>query len=64
MHLIEIPRSTPHSGWPLSTEKHAAVRQHLTAQFGELTAFTRSPAQGTATGRGKIVHNDSSYSIS
>jgi hypothetical protein len=30
----------------------------LTKQFGGLTAFTRSPPQGTTTDGGKTVHDD------
>jgi hypothetical protein len=46
------------SGRPFAPEKYAAVRQHLTERFGGLTAFTRSPAQGTTTGGGKTVHDE------
>ena len=59
MHLVEIllPLSD-NSGQPFGAEKYAAIRQHLTERFGGLTAFTRSPAQGTTTGGGKTVHDD------
>jgi hypothetical protein len=38
--------------------KYAAIRHHLTERFGGLTAFTRSPAQGTTTDGGQTVHDD------
>jgi hypothetical protein len=59
MHLIEILLPlTDNSGRPFDAAKYAAIRRHLTARFGGLTAFTRSPAQGTTTDSGKIVHDD------
>jgi hypothetical protein len=59
MHLIEILLPlNDNSGRPFAPEKYAAVRQHLTERFGGLTAFTRSPAQGTKTGGGKMVHHE------
>jgi hypothetical protein len=59
MHLIEILLPlNDNSGRPFAAEKYAAVRQHLTERFGGLTAFTRSPAQGTTKGRGKTVHDE------
>ena len=45
-------------GRPLGTEKFAAVREQLTARFGGLTAFSRSPAQGTTSEGGKTVHDE------
>jgi hypothetical protein len=59
MHLIEIflPLND-NSGRPFDTDKYAAIRQHLTERFGGLTAFTRSPAQGTTTEGGETVHDD------
>ena len=39
-------------------KKYAEVRQHLTERFGGLTAFARSPAQGTTTEGGKPVHDE------
>jgi hypothetical protein len=50
MHLVEI--LLPHhdnSGHSFEAEKYAEIRQHLTERFGGLTAFNRSPAQGTTT---------------
>ena len=59
MHLIEILLPlNDNSGRPFSAEKYAAVRRHLTERFGGLTAFTRSPAQGTTMGGGKTVHDE------
>jgi hypothetical protein len=59
MHLVEILLPlNDNSGRPFGAEKYAAIRQHLTERFGGLTAFTRSPAQGTTTGGGKTVHDD------
>ena len=55
MHLVEILLPlNDNSGRPFAPEKYAAVRQHLTERFGGL----RSPAQGTATGGGKTVHDE------
>ena len=59
MHLVEILLPlNDNSGRPFAAEKYAAVRQHLTERFGGLTAFTRSPAQGTTPGGGKTVHDE------
>ena len=59
MHLVELLLPlNDNSGRPFAAEKYAAIRQHLTERFGGLTAFTRSPAQGTTTGGGKTVHDD------
>jgi hypothetical protein len=59
MHLIEILLPLKdNSGRPFDPEKYAAIRRHLTERFGGMTAFTRSPAQGTTTDSGKTVHDD------
>lgn len=59
MHLIEILLPlNDNNGRPFAVAKYAAIRQHLTERFGGLTAFTRSPAQGTTTDGGKTVHDD------
>jgi cytochrome c556 len=59
MHLIEILLPlTDNSGRPFDAAKYAAIRQQLTERFGGLTAFTRSPAEGTTTDAGKTVHDD------
>jgi hypothetical protein len=59
MHLVEILLPlNDNSGRPFAPEKYAAVQQHLTERFGGMTAFTRSPAQGTTTGGGKTVHDE------
>ena len=59
MHLVEILLPLhDNSGQSFEAEKYAEVRQHLTERFGGLTAFTRSPAQGTTTETGKPVHDE------
>lgn len=59
MHLIEILLPlNDNDGRPFDAARYAAIRQHLIERFGGLTAFTRSPAQGTATDGGKTVHDD------
>jgi hypothetical protein len=59
MHLVEILLPlNDNSGRPFRIEKYAAVREHLTERFGGLTAFSRSPAQGTTSDGGKTVHDE------
>ena len=59
MHLVEILLPLrDNSGRPFAAEKYAEVRQILTERFGGLTAFPRSPAQGTTTGGGETVHDE------
>jgi hypothetical protein len=59
MHLIEILLPLNHNnGRPFDAAKYAAIRKHLIDRFGGLTAFTRSPAQGTTTDGDKTVHDD------
>jgi hypothetical protein len=59
MHLIEILLPlNDNNGDPFEPGKYAAIRKELTERFGGLTAFTRSPAQGTTTDGGKTVHDD------
>jgi hypothetical protein len=59
MHLVEILLPlNDNGGRPFGAEKYAAVREHLIARFGGVTAFTRSPAQGTTTDRGKTIHDE------
>jgi hypothetical protein len=59
MHLIEILLPlNDNSGRPFGREQYAAIRQQLTERFGGLTAFTRSPAQGSTTENGETVHDD------
>jgi hypothetical protein len=59
MHLVEILLPLyDNSGQSFEAEKYAEVRQQLTERFGGLTAFTRSPAQGTTTESGKPVHDE------
>ena len=59
MHLVEIflPLND-NGGRPFGTEKYVEVREHLTERFGGLTAFNRSPAQGTTSDHGKKVHDE------
>ena len=58
MHLVKIflPLND-NNGRPFDAEKYVAVREHLTERFGGLTAFSRSPAQGTTSDGGKTVHD-------
>ena len=59
MHLVEIFLPLiDNGGRPFGTEKYAEVREHLTERFGGLTAFSRSPAQGTTSDHGKKVHDE------
>jgi hypothetical protein len=59
MHLVEILLPLhDNGGHSFEAEKYAEVRQHLTERFGGLTAFTRSPAQGTTTECGQPVHDE------
>src|SRR3954470_21278800 len=59
MHLVQILlRLHENNGQLFYAEKYAQVRQQLTERFGGLTAFTRSPAQGTTTENGKPVHDE------
>jgi hypothetical protein len=59
MHLVELLLPLhDNSGRPFGDERYAEVRQHLTERFGGLTAFTRSPAQGTTTEGGRPVHDE------
>jgi hypothetical protein len=59
MHVIEILLPLhDNNGKPFEPEKYAEVRQRLTERFGGLTAFNRSPAQGTTTESGRPVHDE------
>jgi hypothetical protein len=59
MHLVELLLPLhDNSGQPFGAEKYAEVRKHLTESFGGLTAFSRSPAQGTTTEGGRPVHDE------
>lgn len=59
MHLIEILLPLrDNEGRPFGADKFAAVRKHLTESFGGMTAFTRSPAEGTTAGEGGTVKDD------
>lgn len=59
MHLVEIllPLNDNH-GRPFDSEKFSALRERLTDRFGGLTAFTRSPAQGTTREGDKTVRDE------
>jgi hypothetical protein len=59
MYLIEILLPLhDNSGRSFGAGKYADIRQYLTERFGGLTAFTRSPAQGTTVADGETVHDD------
>jgi hypothetical protein len=59
MHLVELLLPLhDNGGQAFEAEKYAEVRQDLTQRFGGLTAFTRSPAQGTTTESGRPVHDE------
>jgi hypothetical protein len=59
MYLIEILLPLhDNNGLPFEPRKFAAIRSDLIERFGGLTAFTRSPAQGTTTEGGKTVRDD------
>src|ERR1700712_2705741 len=59
MHLVELLLPlNDNSGLPFGAEKYDMVRQQLTERFGGLTAFPRSPAQGSTKGDGKTVHDE------
>jgi hypothetical protein len=59
MHLVELLLPlNDNGGRPFGPEKYAVVREHLIERFGGVTTFTRSPAQGTTTDRGKTVHDE------
>ena len=59
MNLIELLLPlNDNAGRPFGPEMYAAVREYLIERFGGVTAFTRSPAQGTTTDRGKTVHDE------
>jgi hypothetical protein len=59
MHLVELLLPlNDNGGRPFGPEKYAAVREHLIERFGGVTAFTRSPAQGTTIDSGKTVHDE------
>lgn len=49
MYLVEVflPLNT-NDGTPQPIELFRSVREQLTQQFGGVTAFTRSPAEGVA----------------
>ncbi|QQN62192.1 hypothetical protein JIR23_21635 [Bradyrhizobium diazoefficiens] len=59
MYLVEklLPLSG-NEGWPFDSEKFCRLRETLTERFGGLTAFTRSPAQGTTREGDKTVRDE------
>jgi hypothetical protein len=59
MHLVEILLPLrDNEGQPFGADKYAAIRQYLTERFGGMTAFTRSPAEGTFADDRGTVHDD------
>jgi hypothetical protein len=59
MHVVEILLPLhDNNGQPFEPEKYAEVRERLTERFGGLTAFTRSPAQGTTKENGRPVYDE------
>jgi hypothetical protein len=59
MHLVEILLPLrDNEGRPFAADKYAAIRQYLTERFGGMTAFTRSPAEGTTADHRGTVHDD------
>jgi hypothetical protein len=59
MHLVELLLPlNDNAGRPFGPEKYADVRDHLIERFGGVTTFTRSPAQGTTTDKGRMVHDE------
>lgn len=59
MHLIQILLPVrDNNGDPQPHDLLTAVRHELTARFGGLTAFTRSPAEGTWNGAGETTFDD------
>lgn len=59
MHLVEIflPLNT-NDGTPQPVELLRHVREHLTDQFGGVTAFTRNPAKGISLQQGNERSED------
>jgi hypothetical protein len=48
VHLVELLLPLQdNNGQPFGADKFEQVRKYLTEHFGGLTAFTRSPGQGT-----------------
>jgi hypothetical protein len=59
MYLVEILLPlNDNEGRPLDSEKFSEVRETLTERFGGLTAFTRSPAQGTTREGDRTVRDE------
>jgi hypothetical protein len=59
MHLVEIFLPlTDNDGKPFSQAKVDTVRETLAQQFGGVTAFTRSPAQGVTNQGAGEQHDD------
>jgi hypothetical protein len=59
MHLIEILLPLrDNEGHAFGADKYGAIRQDLTERFGGMTAFTRSPAEGTTADDRGTVHDD------
>ena len=59
MHLVEIFLPLRgNDGSPFPPDKLARVRDKLTEKFGGVTAFSRTPAEGTNRSGGEIQHDD------
>lgn len=59
MYLVEILLPlNDNEGRPFDSEKFSTLREILTERFGGLTAFTRSPAQGTTRKGHKTVRDE------
>lgn len=59
MHLVQLLLPLyDNAGNKVSRQTFAAVRDELTRRFGGVTAFTRSPAQGTWVEPGGSVERD------
>ena len=59
MHLIQIflpVRDNNNKAFP--KEHYASIREELTKQFGGLTAYTRSPAEGLWKDEQNAAHHD------
>ena len=59
MHLVEILLPLrDNEGRPFPRELYAELRERLVAQYGGLTAFSRSPAEGVWEEEGERAHDD------
>jgi hypothetical protein len=59
MQLVEILLPlTDNAGHQFGPHKYSIVREYLTGRFGGMTAFVRSPADGTTKDGGATVYDD------